>query len=103
MSPEDIAAARARCDAATPGPWRAEGISIGRLWGPDFELGIFDLGRHEVEFIAHARADLPAALDALAASQAECEKLRETLRYIAEHSVGFAAKNAARSALGEDT
>ena len=64
---------RARCDAATPGPWDAHP-------GPDYEY-IFALGDgmahvrgpYNAEFIAHARQDIPALLDALEAERARAD------------------------------
>lgn len=69
MSALDIEAALARCEAATPGPWRLglqdrlqvvvdndnadEVADVG--WG-------VAVGDEDAEFIAHARTDLPAAL-----------------------------------------
>jgi hypothetical protein len=72
----DEAAARARCDAATEGPWRTRTTTDGVTWvGFDGEVGggkvalfrLFQMMNWAVEadaeFIAHARTDLPAALD----------------------------------------
>lgn len=56
MSVLDVKAIRARCDAATAGPWIAH--LNGRVSGPEFSA----LSR-DPDFIAHARTDLPACLD----------------------------------------
>lgn len=63
--------ARARCERATPGPWVP--VSLVKLGRPGREaLMIRSEGRgmpidnaDDTEFIAHARTDLPAALDAI--------------------------------------
>ena len=97
----DRQAARQRCEAATEGPW---------WWAPseaDEHDGIFRhgalqandqtvlFGAHErvcsfaisnLDFAAHARQDLPAALDELDAKDAEVERLRgalEEIRFVA--------------------
>ena len=64
-----IKEAQARCDAATDGPWRSRGMCID---GP--EMAIYDEGGHgaeDADFIAHARQDLPAALEIIASLRAE--------------------------------
>ena len=88
MSKFDHKAARARCDAATDGPWTARRdtseprkewreIDAGRkrvvggdwyerhrLGETETHCGVF-LSEQNADFIAHARTDLPAALDLL--------------------------------------
>lgn len=100
----DRAAARARCEAATLGPWVAYNArasvngtacmtlaSLGGsprpgtvhdgVWLADVRcdfLGV-DGKRHDSlnsAFLAHARTDLPAALDELDAKDAEIARLR---------------------------
>lgn len=85
----DTKAARARCDAATPGPWRHVGIGIvERAELPLLHREIADCsGRmglndgdsaptlRDATFIAHARTDLPAALD-------EVDALRAALAWV---------------------
>ena len=62
----------ARANAATPGPWEADGSAhvltagntatfVARCADPDGS----DAGVPDAEFIAHARTDVPALLDAL--------------------------------------
>jgi hypothetical protein len=80
----DVAAIRARCEAATDGPWLIDSLESGEYGlfidrDPDAErLGCGGrqvagwLTEANAEFIAHARADLPAALD-------EIERLRAAL------------------------
>ena len=78
----DLAAACKRCEAATPGPWEFTDGFYG------WDSGVFPVGcedklnqsifannghgngdptQADAEFIAHARSDLPAALEALEA------------------------------------
>ena len=66
MTRPNIKAIRARCDAATPGPWRLEGLEIhGNAKPGRCGLLIYDEGGHDkkdARFIDHARADIPALL-----------------------------------------
>ena len=79
----DTAAAKKRCEAATEGPWIAEldyvaafipgkrpnGEIIGR-WQTSISGLLSDEQRQaNAEFAAHARSDLPAALEALEEAQ----------------------------------
>ena len=78
MSETELAEIRARCDAATPGPWRflAEGrdhtsgdsfIMTGATWGHRDDLyvsaGNRPVSDADYEFIANARQDIPRPLD----------------------------------------
>lgn len=87
--PPDLDAIRKRCDAATPGPWFAVDIGSGnqrvrhRGKGGPFTIASiqsFCSPDADVAFIAHARADVPALLDAVIAernaARAEVERLR---------------------------
>lgn len=80
MTELDLEAIKARCEAATPGPWR--GLSSPIIYG--LGIGIY---REEIDgeekvaralpnddqiFIAHARTDVPALV-------AEVERLREQI------------------------
>lgn len=115
MTPEQQQAARARCEAATAGPWS---------WSMCYEAGRYGrkhwamvspysqergcvtnhllvLNTHvakdcdgtpleetpDFEFIAHARTDLPAALDALEAAEAEIARLRAVVRELREEVI----------------
>jgi len=66
MTRPDLDAIRARCDAATPGPWRLKGLEIHGDSKPGrCGLLIYDEGGHDkkdARFIAHARTDIPALL-----------------------------------------
>ncbi|MCD0446331.1 hypothetical protein LO763_22205 [Glycomyces sp. A-F 0318] len=67
IPPTDLAAMRARTEAASPGPWTVLSGGHGRyvdheLTGPPRSAhgGFF---KRDADFIAHARRDLPAALN----------------------------------------
>ncbi len=78
MSELDVAAVRARCEAATAGPWEpyftVHGdpfVVSGRFLFPGdilatVSIAAEDYGRADALFIAHARTDVPALLDRLA-------------------------------------
>jgi hypothetical protein len=83
-----LAAIQARADAATPGPWTyAPGrdphsadpyAREGDLYGPSY-VPIPDSGAFEpadMEFVAHAREDIPYLLALVAEQQAEIMMLR---------------------------
>ena len=99
MGDIDMAAARALCDAATPGPWvvgeEIDGVRAGRRTvvrgqrGSGFNRRIVTVDQtrpHEepaepnVEFIAAARTLIPALLDALAAAEARTRELEATVQ-----------------------
>jgi len=63
MTREQRDAIRARCNAATEGPWEYSGLM--EVYAGKYEvIGRFD-ELADVRFIAHARQDVPALLDAL--------------------------------------
>jgi len=103
MTETDLAAIRARCEAATPGPWKVVKASRltdrwGAVWGhvgveTDFQCNrsdqaIFYSQGHcspaNAAFIAHAREDIPALLAALDARDAEIARLKKELKSIAK-------------------
>ena len=88
--PPDIAAIKARADAATPGPWHDEhtdpwgcvlsgdyGWIAPRGW-PQYDVDT-EQGKADAEFIAHARTDVPALLAALDAAQQREAEFHATL------------------------
>lgn len=102
MTPFDVRAARALCDAATKGPWYASVAPIDeRVSDIDYVVetddllisGVYSGGPHDdllaqpdAEFIAAARTLLPAALDeierlraALAAERKACDEARRLM------------------------
>lgn len=85
MTDEQRRASLARCEAATPGPWQTRFIN--RLFQSarkDPATLMLNQAQDwpDSEFIAAARTDLPAALDALDAKDAEIEALTAALRDI---------------------
>ena len=84
----DRTAARARCETATKGPWEAKcsGHDYPYIVAHGKQLACGeDFGKMpDAEFIAHARTDLPAALDALDAKDKEIERLRDALVIVDE-------------------
>ena len=77
MSQIDTEAIRARCEAATPGPWKPDLSKLGihKIVAQDakgrwFQIGTSDKG-HDAIFIAHARQDILALLDALETARSD--------------------------------
>jgi hypothetical protein len=114
--PFDAKAARARCEAATPGPWIAsddsEPLRIGShgehppayvpRMGRRYVLGMDAAGRpyqpfeRDAAFIAHARTDLPAALDEIEALKALLDEAAAIVREFAPgHTVWLEATTTA--------
>lgn len=68
LSDEDLAAIQERCDAATPGPWKAyiedrdheSGSSFIQTARADIELS--GASNDDYDFIANARQDIPRLL-----------------------------------------
>ena len=106
MTRPDLDAIRARCDAATRGPWRVDGSTYDEdcnehlapygLEGPNERL-IWSSGGGEyahpdmatAQFIAAARADIPALLAHIATLEHMLGEEREnvdTLRAAVEHA-----------------
>ena len=109
----DTAAANRRCEAATPEPWEF----VNGFYG--WDMGIFpvgckdklneavvannghsngDLSQADGDFIAHARTDLPAALEALEEAQKQIAKWKASR--IAFQDVVYAACNVVDAYLG---
>ena len=95
MTDDELAAIKARAEAATPGPWARDmgHISTVCSLGPDGRVlakfahfhrnGSWESTVQDDEnaaFIAHAREDIPALL-------AEAERLREIVRAVAEAEI----------------
>lgn len=76
-----LAEAKKRCDEATPGPWRTPGgdgtldylieteallsCREGYVYGDEIIVNDYETAKKDLQFIAHARTDLPKALDML--------------------------------------
>lgn len=90
----NIQAARARCEAATPKPWAVTDRNAAgdRYVGPVDEYvaivvrsAVNDLPTEaNADFIAHARSDLPAALEALEEAQGKLLAVKGRLLEIVE-------------------
>lgn len=112
LTADDLRAMRARCDAATEGPWLYRPhefddwgmvrishpsepwvVATARAGGPadlgEHRAAKTDPYRHNGEFIAHARADMPRLLDAVEALTGEVARLkRDRVRgYVVESGV----------------
>lgn len=88
MTKLDIEAIKARAEAATEGPWEVSSE------GPGYPVGIFsrlgtksartviypdddyETGEPDLEFIAHAREDIPALLTYIDELEAQIERVR---------------------------
>ncbi len=92
MTAEERAAIRERCEKATSGPWTVEhrcvdcddkvdetaGLGLEIVGPPEPMRGQFALSA-DARFIAHARANVPALLDALDAAERERDEARAAL------------------------
>jgi hypothetical protein len=86
----DLAAIKARADAATPGPWKARTeypqTVTSPTYGPDssdedawvISTSLTHRPDADAEFIAHARTDVPALLAHVAELEAERDEARRT-------------------------
>jgi len=86
MTKTEIDEIRARCEAATPGPWaffHNDYVNIYHIQGDEkvdgeersITYGLADVPwRNNAEFIAHAREDIPALLDTLEKSESKCDR-----------------------------
>lgn len=81
MTPEQRAEIRARAEAATEGGWGFDGLNGNGSYyvvSDGHEYVVADgLIEEDAVFIAHARTDVPALLDALDAAEAAVERLQE--------------------------
>lgn len=89
MTPEEREAIRKRCEAATAGPWEWKDVTESFLFGPE-SMWVGEVinrelpepienSKHDVEFIAHARTDIPALLSALDEAEKRIASLERTL------------------------
>jgi hypothetical protein len=88
VTSEELAAIRARVEAATPGPWHNAGYPLKGIDGPEvMAAGDAHLltmvcrpsDNEDATFIAHARQDVPVLLDEVARLAAEVERLTTAL------------------------
>jgi hypothetical protein len=84
MTEEELKAIKARCEAATPGPWKSYIEGRDSTGGSDFimtgegttlgdDIELTGATQADQDFIAHARQDVPKLL-------AEIERLRGLLK-----------------------
>jgi hypothetical protein len=85
MNEEQLQAIEARCNAATSGPWM-EVAESGEWWitGPESEDYVMttnagDIQQADVDFIANARADVPALIAEVRQLQRDNAELRMAL------------------------
>ena len=79
MTPEQLAAIRARAEAATPGPWHddQDGMVYSTCQpGCAVVINDIDLAVEDAEFIAHAREDIPALVAEVERLQTELARMR---------------------------
>jgi len=93
LTQEEIKAIKAREKGATPGLWRHEKmpdtyVNPYRIGNDEYVLIEVVLSESDAEFIAHAREDIPALMDALEAETARADAA-EKQRDIAKLAVGF--------------
>lgn len=104
MTSEELAAIKARAEAATPGPWKRSDEESGDYYAPGWsveapiEVGSMSLAvsiddKPDAEFIAHARTDVPALVAAV-------EDLRWLLSVIGEQQDGAWGNLARMAAAG---
>ena len=105
MTNDELEAVRARLAKATDGPWYRSGIR-GRMgdlecfrvfdgneqWFASVSADTTNGPMHarslaDAEFIAHARTDIPALLDALTRAEAHAERLAGALEFITDEHV----------------
>lgn len=101
MTPAELAAIKARADAASPGPWTP---SVGCYQDPDgdddchFGRGPTTIPQSEAQgladsvFIAHARTDIPALLAALDDARAKSEMWKGKYEGYADLADGVTAR-----------
>jgi hypothetical protein len=88
LTQEQLEAIRQRAENATPGPWKEDDVTGALVSDIGEDVAVFDAGPYiyahdrteaNMEFIAHARTDIPSLLDHIAELEAELEKYRKIL------------------------
>jgi len=102
-----LAEVRARTDAATPGPWEADGWEIhaepGHVWvAESCDLDAKDGGAANAAFIAHAREDVPFLLAELARRDAALEAVLEVAHRWDHVAAGRHIREAVAAALAAE-
>ena len=83
MNIKEIKAIEARVEAATPAPWTHEEYGFGinaKEKNLYFAYGCDEQTFTDMEFVCHAREDIPALLDALKAKERELAAAVKTVR-----------------------
>ena len=98
MTERELDAISVRAENATPGPWRFAQSSFGALkhglilaegkkgggFGDGLHVGEEEFKLQDADFIAHARADVPALVAALRHAEWVITNLNEQVRYMRE-------------------
>jgi hypothetical protein len=86
MTTDDLAAIKARADAATPGPWAIDFGSVVASDGEDFVTPCYpdERGQLDADFIAHAREDVPALLARVRELEADRDDWQQAARVYAK-------------------
>lgn len=99
MSTERLAEIRARCEAATEGPWRVSPYKSGKYLSVEFlidgkpfaSVALYVHDETDADFIAAARQDVPYLLDEI---EARDERLKFSLSVLNEHLDAHKEKDA---------
>ena len=80
MTKTEIDEIRARCEAATPGPWVKEDMpDYAEITSAEVESVALVSMTVNAKFIAKSREDIPRLLDALEESERKCRELEASL------------------------
>jgi hypothetical protein len=88
LTQEQLEAIRQRAEHATPGPWKEDDVTGALVSDIGEDVAVFDAGPYiyahdrteaNMEFIAHARTDIPALLEHIAELEAELARLKDAL------------------------
>jgi len=98
MDKSEREAIRARCEAATPGPWKCErAIGASFIYGENGIVIDFDGNKDpDTIFIIHARQDIPALLDALDEAEADIKNRDEIIYEALKRAMERALERALR-------
>ena len=100
----DIEAIRKRAEAATEGPWEPKNwthVVSNEFYIASMERGPLEAVRADSDFIAHARQDIPALLEALAAQVHANEVLISALEEVKKELSGNHCNGCGESRGGE--
>ena len=86
MTEKELSEMRARCDAATPGPWKAG--FCGDITSNGADIGETYEENGDPAFIAAARSDMPRLIDEVEGLQAEAVVARREFKDLKYDSMG---------------